>query len=174
MSNERPKVEQVTTAKVLPPKKSFWSDVLKPFIFDTVLPIVQPLFKEGVRAIGDAIMDAVLNDARPPQRQPQQRSNTPYHSYSRSTTTARKPVGNNRVVRVVLTDRREASNIIDKLQDIIDQYEVATVADLYSLVGLPSKYVDNDWGWDDIGAPRTVKVDGGFQLVLPDPIFLDS
>ena len=118
-------------------------------------------------------MDAVLNDARP-QRQPQQRSNTPYHSYSRSTTTARKPVGNNRVARVVLTDRREASNIIDKLQDIIDQYEVATVADLYSLVGLPSKYVDNDWGWDDIGAPRTVKVDGGFQLVLPDPIFLDS
>lgn len=171
MSNERPKVEQVTTAKVVPPKKSFWSDVLKPFIFDTVLPIVQPLFKEGVRAIGDAIMDAVLNDARP---QPQQRSNTPYHSYSRSTTKARKPVGNNRVANIVLTERREVSNIIDKLQDIIDQYEVATVADLYSLVGLPSKYVDNDWGWSDIGSPRTVRVDGGFQIVLPDPVFLDS
>lgn len=171
MSNERPKVEQVTTAKVVSPKKSFWSDVLKPFIFDTVLPIVQPLFKEGVRAIGDAIMDAVLNDARP---QPQPRSNTPYHSYSRSTTKARKPVGNNRVANIVLTERREVSNIIDKLQDIIDQYEVATVADLYSLVGLPSKYVDNDWGWSDIGSPRTVRVDGGFQLVLPDPIFLDS
>lgn len=171
MSNERPKVEQVTTAKVVSPKKSFWSDVLKPFIFDTVLPIVQPLFKEGVRAIGDAIMDAVLNDARP---QPQQRSNTPYHSYSRSTTKARKPVGNNRVANIVLTDRREVSNIIDKLQDIIDQYEVATVADLYSLVGLPSKYVDNDWGWSDIGSPRTVRVDGGFQIVLPDPVFLDS
>lgn len=171
MSNERPKVEQVTTAKVVSPKKSFWSDVLKPFIFDTVLPIVQPLFKEGVRAIGDAIMDAVLNDARP---QPQQRSNTPYHSYSRSTTKARKPVGNNRVANIVLTERREVSNIIDKLQDIIDQYEVATVADLYSLVGLPSKYVDNDWGWSDIGSPRTVRVDGGFQIVLPDPVFLDS
>lgn len=171
MSNERPKVEQVTTAKVVSPKKSFWSDVLKPFIFDTVLPIVQPLFKEGVRAIGDAIMDAVLNDARP---QPQPRSNTPYHSYSRSTTKARKPVGNNRVANIVLTERREVSNIIDKLQDIIDQYEVATVADLYSLVGLPSKYVDNDWGWSDIGSPRTVRVDGGFQIVLPDPIFLDS
>lgn len=171
MSNERPKVEQVTTAKVVSPKKSFWSDVLKPFIFDTVLPIVQPLFKEGVRAIGDAIMDAVLNDARP---QPQPRSNTPYHSYSRATTKARKPVGNNRVANIVLTERREVSNIIDKLQDIIDQYEVATVADLYSLVGLPSKYVDNDWGWSDIGSPRTVRVDGGFQLVLPDPIFLDS
>lgn len=171
MSNDRPKVEQVTTAKVVSPKKSFWSDVLKPFIFDTVLPIVQPLFKEGVRAIGDAIMDAVLNDARP---QPQQRSNTPYHSYSRSTTKARKPVGNNRVANIVLTDRREVSNIIDKLQDIIDQYEVATVADLYTLVGLPSKYVDNDWGWSDIGSPRTVRVDGGFQIVLPDPVFLDS
>lgn len=171
MSNERPKVEQVTTAKVVSPKKSFWSDVLKPFIFDTVLPIVQPLFKEGVRAIGDAIMDAVLNDARP---QPQQRSNTPYHSYSRSTTKARKPVGNNRVANIVLTDRREVSNIIDKLQDIVDQYEVATVADLYTLVGLPSKYVDNDWGWSDIGSPRTVRVDGGFQIVLPDPVFLDS
>lgn len=171
MSNERPKVEQVTTAKVVSPKKSFWSDVLKPFIFDTVLLIVQPLFKEGVRAIGDAIMDAVLNDARP---QPQQRSNTPYHSYSRSTAKARKPVGNNRVANIVLTERREVSNIIDKLQDIIDQYEVATVADLYSLVGLPSKYVDNDWGWSDIGSPRTVRVDGGFQIVLPDPVFLDS
>lgn len=171
MSNERPKVEQVTTAKVVSPKKSFWSDVLKPFIFDTVLPIVQPLFKEGVRAIGDAIMDAVLNDARP---QPQPRSNTPYHSYSRSTTKARKPVGNNRVANIVLTERREVSNIIDKLQDIIDQYEVATVADLYSLVGLPSKYVDNDWGWSDIGSPRTVRVDGGFQIILPDPVFLDS
>lgn len=174
MSNERPKVEQVTTAKVVSPKKSFWSDVLKPFIFDTVLPIVKPLYHEGVRRIVDEIMDRVLDDAQPLQRQPQQRSNTPYHSYSRSTTKARKPVGNNRVANIVLTDRREVSNIIDKLQDIIDQYEVATVADLYTLVGLPSKYVDNDWGWSDIGSPRTVRVDGGFQIVLPDPVFLDS
>lgn len=58
---------------------------------------------------------------------------------------------------IVLRDRMDAEEVVRKLRDRIEEYDQATVADLYDLIDISSSYVDNNWGWDrqeDIGIRR--------------------
>jgi hypothetical protein len=48
---------------------------------------------------------------------------------------------------IIFSNRAEAETVVETLLDIIDKYEVVSLADLYELVGLPSTHVDNKWGW---------------------------
>ncbi len=50
----------------------------------------------------------------------------------------------------IISSREEAELVLERMNDIIDQYEVASVADLNDLVGLPTTHVDNKWGWIDL------------------------
>lgn len=74
---------------------------------------------------------------------------------------------------VVLDERAEAEEVIDRLFDLVSRYEAATVADLYELVGLASTHTDNKWGWTDLTGAGVTRVRGGYLLDLPDPESLD-
>lgn len=71
---------------------------------------------------------------------------------------------------LVIEDRGEAEAVIDQLGNIIDQYSVATVADLYDLVGISSSFTDRKWGWDDIRGAEIRRTRDGYLLILPRPI----
>ena len=51
---------------------------------------------------------------------------------------------------IILNSREEAELVVSTLVDIIDKYDVASVADFNTILGLPSSYVDNNWGWSSI------------------------
>jgi hypothetical protein len=74
---------------------------------------------------------------------------------------------------IVIPDRDEALNIIDRMQDILDDYPAATVADLYDFVGISSDFPDHKWGWTDLRTASIRLVRGGYLLVLPRPVPLD-
>lgn len=67
----------------------------------------------------------------------------------------------------ILSSREEGEQVIERLNDIIDNYEVASVADLNELVGFPSSHVDNKWGWTFLGDVQVRQVRDGYMLVLP-------
>ncbi len=46
---------------------------------------------------------------------------------------------------LIVSSKSEGDLVIERLVDIIDTYEVASVADLYDLLGLPNSYIDNKW-----------------------------
>lgn len=71
---------------------------------------------------------------------------------------------------LIIEDRGEAEAVIDQLGNIIDQYSVATVADLYDLVGISSSFTDRKWGWDDIRGAEIRRARDGYLLILPRPI----
>jgi len=73
---------------------------------------------------------------------------------------------------LIFVSREEAASVIDQLNNIIDQYEVASVADLNQIVGLEKSYTDNKWGWIYLGEAQVRQVREGFLLELPpaDPI----
>ena len=73
----------------------------------------------------------------------------------------------------VVDTRGEAERVIDKMEDMIDRYKAVSVADLYELVGLPSRYTDNKYGWTSIKSAKAQKVRGGYLIQLPDPKPLD-
>lgn len=97
--------------------------------------------------------------------------NTPVdRSYSRYASPPTYGVSKNRrqdVSNIVLVSREEAELVVERLSDIIDRFDVVSVADLHQLVGLPSTYVDNKWGWSSLRYVDVRQVREGFLIDLP-------
>ena len=70
---------------------------------------------------------------------------------------------------IILANRGDAEMVLERLQDIIDQYPAASVADLHELLGLPTTYVDHQWGWTSLRYAEVRQIREGFLLDLPQP-----
>lgn len=68
---------------------------------------------------------------------------------------------------IILATRAEAQEVIDRLFDLISQYEQATVNDLYELVGVSGNFTDESYGWTDIRGAGITRIRGGYLLDLP-------
>lgn len=68
---------------------------------------------------------------------------------------------------IILVSREEAELVLERLVDIIDKYDVVSVADLHDLVGLPTNYVDNKWGWVNLAHVDVRQTRQGWMLDLP-------
>lgn len=78
---------------------------------------------------------------------------------------------------IVLQSRNEAESVIDQLIERIYAYGMATVADLYEMVGQPTEFTDNNYGWDNLDeferVVNTKRARDGWVLILPPVIVLD-
>ncbi len=74
---------------------------------------------------------------------------------------------------IILDQRAEAEEVIDKLFELVSRYDTATVADLYELVGLSATHTDHKWGWSDLHGSGVSRVRGGYLLDLPEPVPFD-
>lgn len=74
---------------------------------------------------------------------------------------------------IVLATRVEAETVIDRMFDMLNQYEQVTVGDLYELVGIPGTFTDQKWGWLDLRGAGPQRVRDGYLLDLPRPVQLD-
>lgn len=75
---------------------------------------------------------------------------------------------------IVCASRVEANEVIGSMYDLLSQYELVTVADLYKLTGIGSSHVDYKWGWTDLTGATTQRTrNNDYVLVLPKPEFLD-
>lgn len=68
---------------------------------------------------------------------------------------------------IILETRAEAEDVISRLDELIDVYGMASVADLYDLVGVSGKYTDNKYGWTDVRDATSVRVRDGYLLKMP-------
>lgn len=77
---------------------------------------------------------------------------------------------------VILDSRSEAEDVIRMLDESCQAYEgVASVADLYDIVGLDHKYTDNNYGWTRamLRDVKVLRVPEGYLLKFPRPVPLD-
>jgi hypothetical protein len=68
---------------------------------------------------------------------------------------------------IILSSREAAERVLEGLTDILDAYEVVSVADLHELMNLPVAHVDNKWGWTYLGGIEILQVREGWLLNLP-------
>ncbi len=68
---------------------------------------------------------------------------------------------------IVLDNRGEAEAVLTRMDEIIDVYHLASVADLYDLVGITGNYTDNKYGWTDIRSASIVRVRDGYMIKMP-------
>lgn len=74
---------------------------------------------------------------------------------------------------IILETRGEAEEVLALLADLTIDYNQATVADLYDLVGITSDYTDRKYGWYDLKGAEPRRVREGYLLDLPRPVALD-
>lgn len=68
---------------------------------------------------------------------------------------------------IILPSKGEAEKVIDRMIDILEQYEVVSVGDLYQLIGLSTENTDFKYGWTNLESASTKRVNGGYLLDLP-------
>lgn len=68
---------------------------------------------------------------------------------------------------LIMTSREDALMVLEALNNILDQYDVVTLADLNELIDNPIAPIDNKWGWIYLGDVQVKQIREGFIIDLP-------
>lgn len=74
---------------------------------------------------------------------------------------------------IILDTRREAEDVLNRMDDLIDNYGMVSVADLYDLVGVTGNYTDNKYGWTNLRNAEVRRCREGYLLKLPKALPFD-
>jgi hypothetical protein len=66
-----------------------------------------------------------------------------------------------------MASRSDAEDVLDQLVELIDMYQVASLADFYEMLGLESSPIDNKWGWSVMRNVSIDQVREGYVIKLP-------
>lgn len=191
---ERKKLERVTSEDPVRVRKplgrrmaeSFKGDDLQSVgsfvLFEVILP-------EAKRLIADVFTQGIERALFGSNSQPRSSTNRPggYTPYNRmsvggSSTPGRPapaPALSTRArarhdfSEIVLTKREDAVEVLDRLQLAVEEFGMATVGDLYDLVGVTGNFNDAKWGWTTLSGSGVRMVRGGYVIDLPAPNQLD-
>ena len=183
---EEKKVEKIISGNVVARKKSIGRKMFDTFVQEDagtvknyiLTDVVVPTIK---RAIVDTVQLVLYGHTSSNNRNGSNRST--YVSYEQYY--ARDPRNRQRTVdrransvyecqEVTLEDRGDAEDVLRSMNNLINIYRVVSVADLYDLVGMPTNYTDNNYGWTDLTGTRIIRDrDGYFILDLPKPSPID-
>lgn len=162
--------------------KSVWGFV----VLDVLVPAAKDMFAD---AVSQGVERMIFGEARSSSRRTGRRPNEPYISYNRYSgsrrlgppddadrhrqSLSRRARASHDFDEIILGTRVEADEVLERLYDLVDKYESATVADLYDLVGVSGNYTDDKWGWLDLRGAGITRVRNGYLLDLPKPEPLD-
>lgn len=187
VGTERKKMEKVISGTAKLKKKSELSkftDVfisedasnVKSYIFtDVLIPAVKKLISDIVR---DGI-DMVLygGNGRRERKDGYRADYISYNSYSDKkggrASSASRPRTTYRYDDIVLDNRGDAEDVLDRLCEAVDRYGTVAIADLYELVGVTGSYTDNKYGWTNLQSASVERVRDGYLIKLPKAIPLD-
>ena len=177
-------VEKVVTGSVKTRKRPLSKKFADIFLSSDMEDIKSYIFYDVIiPGIRDSIFDTVsvilYGDVR--SRSSKKAANTPYYSYSSISSPKTKPKAQERRRERTVTDiqdiifetRGEAEEVLGNLVDFIVDYGVATVADLYDLVGITGPFTDNKYGWTDLSMATVVRVRDGYLINLPRALAID-
>lgn len=77
--------------------------------------------------------------------------------------------------QLIFRNRGDAESILYAMCDIIDQYGVASVGDLYDLAEVTNdNHMVNKYGWTDLRDARVIHVRKGYTIDFPKPMLLSQ
>lgn len=176
---EEKSLEKVVTGEVKVKKRSKGRKFIDLFINEDGTDIKEYLLLEVfVPAVKDTILD-LMNMIFYGRTRGSSKKGSTYVSYNSYSDRNRRPTG--RAVRngysfddIEVESRGEAEKVLDVLNEMIDRYGEATVADFYDLVGVTGNgYTDRSYGWRDLRMASVRRTRTGYLFEMPRCVELD-
>lgn len=171
------KVEKVVNGSVKSKKKTGFQKILSVFVPEDVENVKAYIFEDiVVPAVKDVILDTVRTclgiDKKTGKASAASRISygSCYQSGSRDSRLDRNSVRTRSGYDyddIILSNRGEAEDVLSRMDELISEYGLVTVADFYDLVGITGNYTDNKYGWTDIRSASVVRVRDGYMIKLP-------
>ena len=177
-------IESVVSGTARQQKKSLGRQITETFAGDDARSVGHyVLFEVIIPATKNILYDAgsqgferlLFGESRGSVSVSRRSSGTSYNSLSKDRRPDRRDLSyksraNHDFDEIVIDTRGEAEQVVERLGDLIREYDVATVADLFSLTDVSSHPIYNKWGWTDIRGTQIRRARGGGYLIdLPKP-----
>lgn len=144
-----------------------WVPTVREYVRDSLVSSVDAIFGRGGGTGMSLPYKSTLNSSY---------SHTPYDKASRRTSIYKQERARTHAMYgfddIVMHTAKEANEVVEQLNDIIETYGVASVQDYYISCGETSEPTDCDWGWSNKIPISVRRVRTGYIAVLPRPIKL--
>lgn len=193
---EQKNIERVVHSEVVARKKSLgkrFKEVLiggdSRSVFGYVLmEVVVPQVKDMIsEAASQGIERMVYGDNRGTHRRYGPRpASTNHTNYNRYSGRGNNPIGRSmredrptasvrsqEIDDMLFATRVEADEALTRLYDLLNEYGMVSIADLYAVIGWTSTHTHQKWGWETLHGSSIQRVRDGYILNLPKPEFLD-
>lgn len=186
---ERPKVERVVTGEVIERKPGIATKFKRVFFggdfksaaryvgADVILPAVRNMLADASKGAVDRV---IYGEVRRPNHYDGRPNYAGRIQYNNPINRAARPDPRDRQrpshvrqgygdpTEILIPDRDQAALVLERLMDILDQYDTACLADFKDLVGIASHHVDQKWGWTNLHGAQIVQTRDGYLLQLPE------
>lgn len=188
--DERPKIEQVTSATAVRRKPGLGQRFRETFIggtargaaeyvvTDVVVPTIRDLIFEAFQS---GLEKLVYGESRVRHRGTSMSSD--YSAVGRvnyagmstnkpaqTRTLSQRSRARHDFGEIVIQNRMEAEEVLGIMYEELSRFGQVNVAVLYELCGIQSSHADHNWGWNALRGAKVVPTrSGGYLLDLPEP-----
>lgn len=182
--NEK-KIQKVVTGSVQTKKKSEIRKFTDVFISDDVSSvksyIISDILVPAVKRFLSDTVDAILYPGGSKSSKGTAASKVSYGGYYRNNDRREVRAGSRASSGfdyddIIFENRGDAEAVLNAMDDIIDQFGVVSVGDMYDMAQVSTtNYAINKYGWADIRSAQVVRVrDGKYMLKLPRALPLNT
>ena len=175
---DKNKIDKIVKGKVKTKKKN---GILSSFINDDLQDIKKYIVEDVlIPTIKKTITDVVKNSidmffygevSRPNRGNSSRISYSSYYDRDREPRRRRNSL---LIDDIILESRAEAEEVLDRLDEMIEEFGMASVLNLYDLIGVTeAPFTADKYGWTDIRNATAVRVRDGYLLKLPRVMPLD-
>ena len=177
------KVEKVVSGKTSTKKKSGIRKLSDTFLSEDVSNVKSYIFSEVLLPAAKKLVSDIVTNGTNMLLYGEiknKKGNSSKVSYSRyyddRSRDYRSPVVRNNFdyEEIIFETRGDAEAVLDSMYDILNQYKVVSVAELYDLASITThNYTCNNYGWVDLRGSSVVRVRDGYILKLPRALAID-
>ena len=155
------------------------SETIKSYLITEAINIAKNMVSNIASSIKDSI-DIMIFGSKTNKSSSNMAGKVSYSSYYAGKSRFDTPQPEQAKIRyhydeVILDSRIEAEEVIDRLNELIEYYGQATVADMYDLCNITGEYTDNNYGWKNLASAKPALISGGrYILKLPKPMPLEK
>ena len=140
-----------------------------------IMDVIVPAVKKTLYDLVVGALDITLYGGRENGKRPSA-DKVSYRDYNSISKSGDRSYGVSRTTSgysyddIVLETRGEAEVVLSRMDEIMEEYSIVRVADLYDLVGITGDYTDNKYGWTNIRNASIERVRGGYKINMPRAI----